>query len=403
MCGIGSAQVKEVVSIQRKIFNYRKARMMAAMLAMGAATFASGGFFFSEGPALARSERVQSAAVPVPALPNSSPGTLPGIQQFSFADLVERVTPAVVSVHVDVESGIQPNTMPAFPPSPYGNFRAPRTFSQAAGSGFIVDSSGYIVTNKHVVESARRITITLSDQREFEARLVGVDTDTDVALLKVEANNLPAVVLGDDRRLRVGDWVIAVGNPFNLGGTVTAGIVSSIGRDIGNGPYTDYIQIDAPINRGNSGGPTFDISGRVVGMNTAIVSPSGGSVGIGFAVPAGTIQNIVDQLKTTGSVNRGWLGVQVQDFTPGLTSSLRPSDVKGAIVADVVAGSPAQRAGFVQGDVVVAFNGIAVADSKTLTRQVAALKAGQTASFTVLRNGARHTLTATIQKRDLSG
>src|SRR6185436_2818591 len=167
--------------------------------------------------------------------------------------------------------------------------------------------SGYIVTNNHVVESARRITIRLSDQRELEARLVGADKDTDVALLKVEATNLPTVALGDDRRLRVGDWVVAVGNPFGLGGTVTAGIVSSIGRDIGNGPYTDYIQIDAPINRGNSGGPTFDISGRVVGMNTAIYSPSGGSVGIGFAVPAGTIQAVVDELKTSGSISRGWL------------------------------------------------------------------------------------------------
>ncbi len=393
MCGIGSPQVEEVVSTERKSFSSHKARMMAAMLAMGAAAF------FSEGPTLARSEGLQSVAAPIPALPNSSPGLIPG----SFADLVERVSPAVVSVHVDVESSVQPNAMPAFPPSPYRNFRAPRTFSQAAGSGFIVDSSGYIVTNKHVVESARRITITMSDQREFEARLVGADTDTDVALLKVEAINLPTVVLGGDRRLRVGDWVIAVGNPFNLGGTVTAGIVSSIGRDIGNGPYTDYIQIDAPINRGNSGGPTFDISGRVVGMNTAIFSPSGGSVGIGFAVSASTIQNVVDQLKTTGSVDRGWLGVQIQDITPELPSSLRSSDVRGAVVADVVVGSPAQRAGFVPGDVVVALNGINVADSKALTRQVATLKAGQTASFTVLRNGTRHTLTATIQKRDLSG
>ena len=248
--------------------------------------------------------------------------------------------------------------------------------------------------------SARRITVKLSDQREFEAKLIGADKDTDVALLKVEANNLPTVALGDDRRLRVGDWVVAVGNPFNLGGTVTAGIVSSIGRDIGNGPYTDYIQIDAPINRGNSGGPTFDISGRVVGMNTAIFSPSGGSVGIGFAVPATTIQSIVDQLKTTGSVNRGWLGVQIQDFTPELAASMNIRDTKGAIVAEVVDGSPAERAGFVQGDVVVALNGSDVMDSKVLTRQVAALRAGQSATFTVLRDGVRRTLTATIERRD---
>ena len=210
----------------------------------------------------------------------------------------------------------------------------------------------------------------------------------------------PTVALGDDRRLRVGDWVVAVGNPFNLGGTVTAGIVSSIGRDIGNGPYTDYLQIDAPINHGNSGGPTFDISGRVVGMNTAIFSPSGGSVGIGFAVPASTIKAVADELKTSGSINRGWLGVQIQDFTPELASSVGMKDQKGAMVASVVDGSPAARAGFEQGDVVIALNGTEVTDSKVLTRQVASIHAGDKATFTVVRNGARHTLTATIEKRD---
>ena len=181
---------------------------------------------------------------------------------------------------------------------------------------------------------------------------------------------------------------------------MTAGIVSSIGRDIGNGPYTDYIQIDAPINRGNSGGPTFDINGNVVGMNTAIFSPTGGSVGIGFAVPATTIKAVVDELKTSGSISRGWLGVQIQDFTPELASGLGMKDQKGAMVADVVDGSPAARAGFAQGDVVVALNGTAIADSKALTRQVASVRAGDKATFTVLRDGARRTLTATIEKRD---
>ena len=402
-----------------KVLRSPKARIAAGALAIGVTAFAAGGAVFSEGHALARSALMQSTAATAPALPNSplaqSPRLLSSNQQFSFADLVERVSPAVVSVQVDVEQGMQSQAMPEVPApfrdffrrfddAPNGkgrNFGAPRTFrSQAAGSGFIVDGSGYIVTNNHVVESARKITVKLTDQREFEAKLIGADKDTDIALLKVEGTNLPTVALGDDRRLRVGDWVVAVGNPFNLGGTVTAGIVSSIGRDIGNGPYTDYIQIDAPINRGNSGGPTFDISGRVVGMNTAIFSPSGGSVGIGFAVPATTIQTVVDQLKTTGSVDRGWLGVQIQDFTPEMASSMNLRDTKGAIIAEVVDGSPAMRAGFVQGDIVVALNGTDVTDSKVLTRQVAALKAGQTATFSVLRDGARHTLTARIERRD---
>ncbi len=399
-----------------KVLRSPKTRIAAGALALGVTAFVSGGVVFSEGNALARSALLQSAAATAPALPNSplahSPRLQPANQQFSFADLVERVSPAVVSVEVDVEQRMQPQAMPEIPApfreffrnAPNGNgrnFRAPQTFrSQGAGSGFIVDASGYIVTNNHVVESARKITVKLSDQREFEAKLIGADKDTDIALLKVEGANLPVVALGDDRRLRVGDWVVAVGNPFNLGGTVTAGIVSSIGRDIGNGPYTDYIQIDAPINRGNSGGPTFDISGRVVGMNTAIFSPSGGSVGIGFAVPAGTLRTVVDQLKTTGSVDRGWLGVQIQDFTPEMASSMNLNNTRGAIVAEVVEGSPAVRAGFVQGDIVVALNGTDVADSKALTRQVAGLKAGQTATFSVLRDGARHTLTARIEKRD---
>ena len=408
MHNIGSPQVEG-----KGVLGSLRARMAAGMVAVGIASFAAGGMMFSEGSALARSALMQSAA-PAPLLPQS-PRLVPGNEQFSFADLVERVSPAVVSVQVDVERGMQQSAMPEIPApfreffrrfedgsGPNGrNFRAPRNFrTQSSGSGFIVDASGYIVTNSHVVESARRITVKLSDQREIEARLVGADKDTDVALLKVEATNLPTVALGDDRRLRVGDWVVAVGNPFGLGGTVTAGIVSSIGRDIGNGPYTDYIQIDAPINRGNSGGPTFDIGGRVVGMNTAIFSPSGGSVGIGFAVPATTIQSIVEQLKTTGTVDRGWLGVQIQDFTPELAASMNLRDTKGAIVADVVNGSPAERAGFQQGDVVVALNGTDVADSRELTRQVAALKAGDRATFTVLRDGTRRNLPATIEKRD---
>src|SRR5688572_12329732 len=351
---------------------------------------------------------------------------------FSFADLVEQVSPAVVTIMVEREQqGRQGPGMDQIP-APFRDFfkqfgpddqeqgqqgpgpgqgpqgqgpgrnRGPQMFrSQAMGSGFIIDATGYIVTNNHVIDGANKISAKLPNGREFTAKLVGADEATDVALLKVDGvTDLPVVAFGDDRRVRVGDWVVAVGNPFGLGGTVTAGIVSSIGRDIGNGPYTDFIQIDAPINQGNSGGPTFDLSGRVVGMNTAIFSPSGGSVGIGFAVPASTIKAGSDELKTSGSISRGWLGVQIQDFTPELASSVGMKDQKGAMVASVVDGSPAARAGFEQGDVVVALNGTEVTDSKVLTRQVASIHAGEKATFTVVRNGARHTLTATIEKRD---
>jgi serine protease Do len=349
---------------------------------------------------------------------------------FSFADLVQRVSPAVVTVAVEHTGPAQVADMPDMP-SPFGDFfrqfgdgqmfgqnpgssgqrrfgqrqerpnerRAPR--SEARGAGFIIASDGYIVTNNHVVDGGSKITVKLPDGREFQARLIGTDKDTDVAVLKIDGErNLPTVAFGDDRRLRVGDWVVAVGNPFGLGGTVTAGIVSSIGRDIGNGPYTDYLQIDAPINQGNSGGPTFDLTGRVVGMNTAIYSPSGGSVGIGFAIPASTIQSVVSQLKDHGSVTRGWLGVQIQSLTPEMASSLGVSNAKGAIVAGVVPDSPAAKAGMKQGDVVLSLNGTNVDDSRDLTRRVSLLHAGDKAEFTVFRDGRKQEITALIGKRD---
>jgi len=325
----------------------------------------------------------------------------------SFANLVEGVSPAVVTIEVDRQEKMQaPDAMRDFPfggmAQPRGNGRAnptPAPRSRAAGSGFIIDSDGYIVTNNHVVELARKITVHLADKRELDAKLVGTDVDTDVALLKVEARNLRTVKFGNDLRLRVGDWAVAVGNPFSLGGTVTAGIVSSMGRDIGNGPYTDYIQLDAPINQGNSGGPAFDISGQVIGMNTAIYSPSGGSVGIGFAIPATTIRTVVDQLKTQGSVQRGWLGVEIHNFTPDIAASLGVQDAKGALVAGVTSDSPAPRAGFRQGDAIVELNGTRIEDSRDLSRE-ANLRIGQRANFTVLREGTKRSLTATIEKRD---
>jgi len=425
----------------------RALRMTVAAAALAALSFSAGGLAIGSGP---------DAQVPVPkqtygvnqfpqeylrpaaavtqkgAQATTPPRMLEQGMPFSFADLVEHVSPAVVTVVVERESNRQQSNLDDIP-APFRDFfrqfggrgqgdgngngnggngnggngnqgrnRGPQTFrSQAMGSGFIIDPTGYIVTNNHVVEDGKKISVKLPNGREFTAKLVGADKDTDVALLKVDnVKDLPIVAFGDDRRLRVGDWVVAVGNPFGLGGTVTAGIVSSIGRDIGNGPYTDYIQIDAPINQGNSGGPTFDLTGRVVGVNSAIFSPSGGSVGIGFAIPASTVKTIVDQLKDHGNVARGWLGVQIQSLTPDMAASLGANSEKGAIVANVVDDSPAAKAGFRQGDVILALNGNDIDDSRDLTRKVAGLLAGDRANFTVLRDGMRRSITAVIAKRD---
>jgi serine protease Do len=323
---------------------------------------------------------------------------------FSFADLVERVSPAVVTITADtVETG---PVAGADVPAPfrdffnqYGQGRAPRR-AISAGSGFIIDKAGFVVTNNHVIENARKITVRLPDGRSFDAKLIGTDPLTDIALLKIAGDKpLPTVQFGDDREVRVGDWVVAVGNPFGLSNSVTAGIVSSLGREIGNGPYTDYIQIDAPINRGNSGGPTFDLHGRVIGMNSMIFSPSGGSVGIGFAIPASIVHDVVAQLQARGRVDRGYLGVNIQSITPEIASTLGITSPKGAIIAEVVPGGPAAQAGFQQGDVVTALNGSAVDDSRDLTRRIAALPAGATATFSILRNGQPRSVTAKIGAR----
>jgi len=349
---------------------------------------------------------VQIAAVSARPMP---PRMLEAGAPFSFADLVERVSPAVVTITVEQEVNAAEGMNLQDLPEPFRDFfnqynqgkqfNIPRK-AVAMGSGFIIDKAGYIVTNSHVVENGKSIKVKLPDGREYDAKAIGSDTATDVALLKIKSEKaLPSVEFGDDRQVRVGDWVVAVGNPFGLSNTVTAGIVSSIGRDVGNGPYTDFIQIDAPINRGNSGGPTFDIQGKVIGMNSMIFSPSGGSVGIGFAIPASTIHDVVAQLQAHGRVARGWLGVEVQSITPEIASSFGSKDLKGAIVANVVPGGPAAKAGFHQGDLVVAVNGTAVDDSRDLTRRVAALPAGAEASFTVQREGSQQTLRAKIGPR----
>ncbi len=349
--------------------------------------------------------RVVAAAEPVRA---TTPRMLENGAPFSFADLVERVSPAVVTITAEtIETG--PSQVDALP-APFRDFfnqygqgggqpRAPRK-AISAGSGFIIDHAGFVVTNNHVIENARKITVKLPDGRSFEAKLIGTDPLTDVALLKVKSDkSLPTVEFGDDRAVRVGDWVVAVGNPFGLSNSVTAGIVSSLGRDIGAGPYNDFIQIDAPINRGNSGGPTFDLRGQVIGMNSMIYSPSGGSVGIGFAIPATVIHDVIAQLQAHGHVDRGYLGVNIQSITPEIATTLNIPSPKGAIVAEVVPGGPAATAGFQQGDVVTALNGRTVEDSRDLTRHIASLPAGSSAAFTVLRNGQVKTITAKIGNR----
>jgi serine protease Do len=323
----------------------------------------------------------------------------------SFADVIESVSPAVVNIAVmKVEASAPTSFEFSSPGSPRGQQQFPFEFferffegdprgqlpqrrSEGQGSGFLIDASGYIVTNNHVAGGADEITVTLQDGRKFEAKLVGSDPKTDLALVKVEANNLPYVAFGDSDKARVGDWVVAIGNPFGLGGTATAGIVSARGRDINSGPYDDYLQLDAPINFGNSGGPVFNTAGEVVGVNTAIFSPNGGNIGIGFAIPANQAKDIVADLRENGSVERGWLGVQIQDLDEDFVKSLRLPNDKGALVNDVVTDGPAAKAGVQPGDVITEFNGREIDSVRALSRTVAAASPNEPAKVTVWRDG----------------
>ncbi|HEV7367697.1 Do family serine endopeptidase [Arenibaculum sp.] len=323
-------------------------------------------------------------------------------QHGSFADLVEAVMPAVVNVSTVRKAGPEVAAPSGAPyeeffrrfgaPTPHGP-EMPGREGVAQGSGFVIDPSGYVVTNNHVIDGAGGIEITLSDGTTLPAKLIGTDPKTDVALLKVEPEKpLPHVEFADSDATRVGDVVVAIGNPFGLGGTVTAGILSARSRDINAGPYDDFLQIDAAINRGNSGGPTFDMSGKVVGINTAIFSPSGGSVGIGFAIPANLAMPVIAQLRETGSVERGWIGVQIQPVTPEIAESLGAGDLEGALVADVVDDGPADRADLQPGDVIVSVAGKPVKDLRDVTRAVAATKPGGTVELGLYRQGETETV-----------
>ena len=334
----------------------------------------------------------------------------------SFADLAEALTTAVVNIATtqSIEATPGPEAMPELPPgSPFedlfrdfferqrrGDQGRPRRV-QSLGSGFIIDPSGFVVTNNHVIKDADEITVILSDNRELSATLLGHDPKTDLALLKVETDEpLPALTFGDSDAVRVGDWVMAIGNPFGLGNTVTAGILSARGRDINSGPYDDFLQTDAPINRGNSGGPLFNMDGEVIGINTAIFSPSGGSVGIGFSIPSAIAAPVIAQLREFGHTRRGWLGVRIQTVTKEIAEELGLEEASGALVADVTPNSPAEVAQFKPGDVILMFDGQDVPEMRDLPRIVAGTEIGKEVDVVLLRKGEMKTIPVIIDELD---
>lgn len=362
----------------------------------------------------------------------AAPVSVAAQAQPGFSELVENVRPAVVSVRVksDVQN-TRNDQMQMFggqgldqlpdghplkrffrdfgnPSSPDNDQARPNKRQKrgdrnharplAQGSGFFISEDGYVVTNNHVVADGDSFSIVMDDGTELDAKLIGTDPRTDLAVLKVDdKRKFTYVAFDDSANVKVGDWVVAVGNPFGLGGTVTAGIVSARGRDIGAGPYDDFLQIDAAVNKGNSGGPAFDLSGKVVGINTAIFSPSGGSVGIAFAIPASTASKVVDQLIKTGSVERGWIGVQIQPVTKEIADSIGLAEDKGAIVAEPQADGPAAKAGIVAGDVITAVNDETVKDPRDLARKVASINPGEKTTLTIWRNGKAETLNIDIK------
>ena len=345
-----------------------------------------------------------------------------GVQPVSFADVVDKVRPAVVSVRVKTPAGEDIAAQGMDPSQEFGGDNGPMErffrqfrnddgkgngnrqapgqrgpFAMSLGSGFIISEDGYVVTNDHVVDKGQSLTVILDDGTEYEAKAVGVDEKTDLALLKINNpdRKFTYVKFAQDP-VRVGDWVVAVGNPFGLGGTVTAGIVSASGRDIGSGPYDDFIQIDAAVNRGNSGGPAFNLHGEVIGVNTAIFSPSGGNVGIAFAIPASAAEHIIADLQDDGQVVRGWLGVQIQGVTPELAEGLQLDKAKGSLVAEAQADSPAAAAGLKSGDTILSVNGKDVAGPRELAAMIADMDPGAKVKVTYWRDGASHDVDVTL-------
>jgi len=384
---------------RRSLFSARKFALMASVVAgLGVAAY---GF----GPTLGRIDIFSS---PAQAQVNNEVRKV--AQPVGFADIVERVKPSVISVKVNINEKIAKDDSgnnddsPFQPGSPMERFfrrfggpdglppglrGGPRGHGAVTGqgSGFFISADGYAVTNNHVVDGADKVEVTTDDGKTYSAKVIGTDARTDVALIKVEGgSNFPFAKLSDGKP-RIGDWVLAVGNPFGLGGTVTAGIVSASGRDIGNGPYDDFIQIDAPVNKGNSGGPAFNTEGEVMGVNTAIYSPSGGSVGIAFSIPASTVKSVIAQLKDKGTVSRGWIGVQIQPVTADIADSLGLKKAEGALVAEPQANGPAAKAGIESGDVITAVNGETVKDARELARTIGGLAPGNAVKLNVLHKG----------------
>jgi serine protease Do len=386
----------------RRVLSVRRFGLLATTIAgLGAAAFfvaptLAPGSAFLVGPAHAQNLSQEAQKLPQ--------------HPVGFADIVAKVKPAVISVRVKIDRPAQSslsNDESPFPPgSPmerfFRRFGMPNDGGNGGhqvvtgqGSGFFITADGYAVTNNHVVQNAENVQVTTDDGKAYTAKVIGTDTRTDLALIKVDGNSFPYVKLSDSAP-RVGDWVLAVGNPFGLGGTVTAGIVSARGRDIGAGPYDDFIQIDAPVNKGNSGGPSFDVDGNVIGVNTAIFSPSGGSVGIAFDIPADTVKNVVTQLREKGSVTRGWIGVQIQPVTPDIADGLGLKNAAGALVSEPQPGSPAAKAGIESGDVITAVDGSSIADARELARKIGMMAPGTSVKLSLLHQGQEKTVTLTL-------
>ena len=397
----------------RKFLTARRLVLMASVAAVGATLLVAGpGGYHAGLPAWTAAASAADATLQHPT---------------GFADIVAKVKPAVISVRVKIPASAEPAMMqqqgdddqdaiPSVPGSPMDKFfqqfgdqfghqgrQGQRGHSPQGhptitgeGSGFFITADGYAVTNNHVVDHAKSVQVTTDDGTIYTAKVVGTDQKTDLALIKVDGKSDFPFVKFAEHAPAVGDWVVAVGNPFGLGGTVTAGIVSARGRDIGAGPYDDYVQIDAPINKGNSGGPAFDVEGNVIGVNTAIYSPSGGSVGIGFDIPADTVKTVVAELKATGHVTRGWLGVQIQPVTASIADSLGMKKAEGALVAAPQDGSPAAKAGILSGDVITAVNGTPVKDARELARTIGTIAPNATVKLDIIRNGQTKTISLTL-------